>query len=112
MKRRTKGQRVKDFREKMRRRAINGWKVRRLRMEANPREETFEEIVERAKQDRKGAYYATLSREGVTIKMFHSLNRSDQFDIDLTTQGNFKTLTKRIINLSAPKVYALFQNPV
>lgn len=112
MKRLTKAQRIKDFREKMRKRAIDGWKVRRLRMEANPRDETFEEIVERAKIDRKGSCYATLSRDGVTVKMFHSLNRSDQFDIDLTIEGKWQTTTKRIVNLSAPKVYAMFRNPV
>ena len=90
----------KRLSKKMSERAKRGWMVRRLRMEAEPREVPFEEMVARHKHDRKGTWYATWNREGLTMELYHSLNRSDQFDVII--KG------KKICNLSLPKALKIF----
>ena len=73
----------KRLSKKMSERAKRGWRVRRLRMEAEPREVPFEEIVARHKSDRKGSTFDVWTNAcGVSLEIRHSLaGRSDQFDV-------------------------------
>lgn len=80
-------------------------------MEADPREATFEEIVERDKRDRKGKYYATMERDGLKLTLYHSMNRSDQFDVIAVRPSRWSGahgISELHDDLSMPKVIKLF----
>lgn len=104
---------TKRLSKKMSDRATRGWRTRRLIQQANPRPMTADEAFEKAKQDQKGRYFATWSRDGFRMTLYHSMSRSDQFDVIIETQSKWNKDTwkvKKMLALSLPKCLNEFRS--
>ena len=98
----------KRLREKLSRNGKNSQRIQALKREAQSGQwETFEDICGRAKDDQKGQLFDVWTKTSLAyVEIFHSLNRSDQFDLVIYEPKKWSEGHKqrRINALSMPKL--------
>ena len=98
----------KRLREKLRRNGKNSQRIQAIKREAQAgQRDTFEDDFRRARADRKGQLFDVWTKTSLSyIEIFHSLNRSDQFDLIIYEPKKWSEGYKqrRIDALSMPKL--------